>query len=58
MITIGDFKIERLDQDHILVTRGIDSGAKMQAKICGGDMETILNTVFIQAEITQNTHTK
>jgi hypothetical protein len=52
MIEIGSFKIEWLDDDHILVTRKYGEETIHQAKICGGDMETFLDGIFLSAEMT------
>ena len=52
MIKIGNFKIEWVDQDHILVTRIYGEHIIHTAKICGGDMETFLDGIFLNAEMT------
>lgn len=52
MIEIGNFKIEWVDQDYILVTRIYGEDAIHTAKICGGDMESFLDGIFINAEMT------
>ena len=52
MIEIGNFKIEWVDQDHILVTRIYGEDTIHTAKICGGDMESFLDGIFLNAEMT------
>lgn len=52
MIEIGDFKIEWVDQDHIMVARNCGGGTFHTAKICVGDMESFLDIIFLSAEMT------
>ena len=52
MIEIGSFKIELVDQDHVLVTRIYGEDVIHTAKICGGDMESFLDGIFLNAEMT------
>jgi len=52
MIEIGNFKIEWLDNDHILVTRKYGEETIHEAKISGGDMESFLDGIFLGAEMT------
>ena len=49
---IGMFKIERQDVDYVLVTRTYSEGIYSTVKICGGDMETFLNGLFLGGETT------
>ena len=48
---IGDYKIERIDDDHVLVTRNHGDDSTTTAKITGGDMETFLSGIFLGAEV-------
>lgn len=42
-ITIGDYALKWLDEDHVLVTG--PHGWKKQ--VCGGDLETLFSVLFI-----------
>jgi len=55
MIEIGEFKIEWVDEDHLLVTRNWGDGFKHKAKVCGGDMEPLLNCLFLDQRMTYET---
>lgn len=53
-IEIGAFKIEWIDKGYLKVTRDLGGKSTDEAKIAGGDMETFLNAIFINAQFTWN----
>lgn len=48
---IGEYKIEVIDQDYFKITKKYNDEFFNEAKVCGGDLETLLSCLFIRQEI-------
>ena len=48
---IGMYTIEWINEDYLIVTCNIDGVPFMKRKICGGDLETALSTVFMKTQV-------
>lgn len=49
-MNIGQYEIEWINEDELKITRH-STYSKTSRIICGGDLETILETVFIRKRI-------
>lgn len=49
-MTIGQYEILPIDNEYFEVRLLFSDGSYLPIKICGGDLETVLSTVFISTE--------
>ena len=48
---IGEYKLEKIDDENFKITKKYNDKFFNEATICGGDFETLLSCLFIRQEI-------
>lgn len=52
MMKIGNYEIKQIDEDYFKVVHKTNF-TQRKCVLCGGDFETILATLFVQGEISE-----